>query len=217
MVFMQKKQNPTRGFTHAGFVLMRRQRQCAQLYAQKKAVATNLKNPFYAGDMVHDGKVFHHNYQTIVSRQLFDKVQSVKAGYHKKPFKSGGLGHLYMGMIRCGVCGCSFTPERKRKKSGREYVYYHCTNYFKKHEGKQKNIREEEITTQFTDIVKSIHLPNEIANKLHKTLEESHESKVTYYNEVYSGLEAEYKAIDGYLTKNYDHLLKGRITDDEHD
>jgi hypothetical protein len=176
-----------------------------------------LKNPFYAGDMVHDGKVFPHKYQTIVSRQLFDKVQSVKAGYHKKPFKSGGLGHLYMGVIRCGVCGCSFTPERKRKKSGREYVYYHCTNYFKKHEEKQKNLREEELTRQFTEIVKSIKLPDNVAKKLHKTLDESHKGKIACYNEVYSGLEAEYKAIEGYLAKNYDHLLKGRITDDEHD
>ena len=174
-----------------------------------------LKNPFYAGDMVHNGKVFHHNYQTIISKQLYDKVQSVKAGYHKKPCKFGGLGHLYRGLLRCAKCGHAFTPEKKTKKSGKEYVYYHCTGYSGKHPDKW--LREEELTRQFSEIVKSIALPKEIADKLHKTLDESHRGKVVYYNEVYSGLEAEHKAIEGYLAKNYDHLLKGRITDDEHD
>ena len=186
-----------------------------EIIMSKGMVDCILKNPFYAGDMIHDGKVFPHKYQTIVSRQLFDKVQSVKAGYHKKRFKFRGLPYLYRGILQCAKCGHAFTPEKKTKKSGKEYVYYHCTGYSGKHPDKW--LREEELTRQFSEIVKSITLPKDIANKLHKTLEESHKGKIACYNEVYSGLEGEYKAIEGYLAKNYDHLLKGRITDDEHD
>jgi len=59
------------------------------------------------------------------------------------------------GLVRCGHCNCLYTPEKKKKKSGLEYVYYHCTE----RRGKCKSgwIREEEMTSQFSSIFDSIH------------------------------------------------------------
>lgn len=37
--------------------------------------------------------------------------------------------YIIKGLLRCQKCGCSMTPERKVKKSGKEFVYYSCTNY----------------------------------------------------------------------------------------
>lgn len=92
-----------------------------------------LKNLFYCGTMVYNDTEYPHAYDRIISKELFDKVQEIKAGFHKKRFKYAGLPFLYRGLIRCAECGCSITPEKKTKKSGRTYHYYHCTQYNGKH------------------------------------------------------------------------------------
>ncbi len=57
----------------------------------------------------------------------------------------------FTGVIRCGVCGCLYTAETKRKlikSTGeiREYTYYHCTRKTTKINCNQrKNIREEDL------------------------------------------------------------------------
>ncbi len=173
-----------------------------------------LKTPFYYGEMLFKEKLHPHKYQSIISRQLWDKVQSVKAGFHKKPFKFGGLPYLYRGLLRCAHDGHAFTPEKKRKKSGREYVYYHCTEYSGSH--KTAWIREEDITKQFQDIVSSIHIPSDVVEEISSSLRESHEGKKEYYTEVYEGLQAEYKRYEARLEKMYEHLLDSQISEEEY-
>lgn len=174
-----------------------------------------LKNPFYYGEMLVDGKLYPHKYQSIVSRQLWEKAQSIKAGFHKKPFKFAGLPYLYRGLLRCKHDGHSFTPEKKRKKNGREYVYYHCTEYSGKH--KTAWIREEDITKQFREIISRIQIPEHIAEEISTTLRESHEGKKQYYEDVYEGLQAEHKRYESRLEKMYEHLLDGKLSEDEYD
>lgn len=88
-----------------------------------------LKNPFYYGEMLSKGKLYQHRYKALITKDLFDKVQQTKAGYNKKHFKFAGLPYAYRGLIRCKLCGCMVTPEKAKDR----YVYYHCTNYHKKH------------------------------------------------------------------------------------
>jgi site-specific DNA recombinase len=173
-----------------------------------------LKNPFYYGEMLYNGKIYPHKYQSIISKQLFDKVQSVKAGFHKKPFKYAGLPLLYRGMLRCKVDGFAFSPEIKRKKSGKEYVYYHCTEYDGAHGTAW--LREEELTKQFAEIIRRIAVPRPIVEKISQILKASHEGKVEYHNSVLSGLQAEYKRFQGRLDKMYEHYLDGQLPEEEY-
>lgn len=174
-----------------------------------------LKNPFYVGEMFAREQLWPHKYQTIISKQFFDKVQSIKASYGKKSFKFAGLPYLYRGLLQCAKCGHAFTPEKKTKKSGREYVYYHCTGYSGKHPNKW--LKEEEITRQFAEIVKSISIPDNIMNEIGKTLEQSHKGKVEYREEISKGLQAEYQRFQDRIEKLYDLYADRRITDDDYD
>jgi len=92
-----------------------------------------LENPFYCGDMRTDPKnnpqqTIPHNYKKLISKELFQKVQEVKAGYFKKPYKYADKPYIYRGLITCPTCGYMMTPEVHRT-----HVYYHCTNYGDKH------------------------------------------------------------------------------------
>ncbi|MDD5432508.1 MAG: recombinase family protein [Candidatus Omnitrophica bacterium] len=174
----------------------------------KGTVDSILKNPFYYGEMLHCGKLYPHKYKTIISKELFDKAQEVKAGFNKKSFKFVGLPYLYRGLIKCAKCGCRITPEKKKGK----YVYYHCTQYYGKHSDKW--IREEDLTRQFADLMNKIHLPDDIVESISKTLRESHEDKVNYYNNLNSELQTEYGKYEKRIEKMYEDYLDGRITED---
>jgi Recombinase zinc beta ribbon domain len=93
------------------------------------------------------------NHEPIISRELWDKVQSVldrKCSYRYRVIKHD---LAFSGMIRCGHCGCAVIGEIKKKK----YIYYHCTGQ----RGKcpEKYARQELIEAQFCLAVNKIVLP----------------------------------------------------------
>ena len=170
-----------------------------------------LKNPFYYGEMRFEDKMYPHRYQTIISKQLFDQVQSVKVSFGKQPFKYEGLPYLYRGLIRCGKCGCAYTPEKKTKKSGKEYIYYHCTGYHGKCDTKW--LREEALTEQLAQAVDAISIPDAIAQELVETLKESHQDKVQFHKALLDELQGEYARHEKRIEKMYEDYLDGRITE----
>jgi site-specific DNA recombinase len=121
-----------------------------QIPIVKSKIEYILKNPMYSGFLQKKNSIVPHFYETIVSKQDFDKVQEILNGYNKKPYKYAGLNYTYRGMIQCADCGCTITPEKKKGK----YIYYHCTGY----KGKHGNawVREEDLTEQFAQFFDSI-------------------------------------------------------------
>lgn len=90
----------------------------------KSVVDEILKNPFYCGMIKTKYDLTEHHYKPLVSKSLYQQVQDVSAGYHKKPHKSVTEPFILRGLITCANCGCIATPEIKKKR----YIYYSCTN-----------------------------------------------------------------------------------------
>jgi len=174
-----------------------------------------LKNPFYYGEMRYEGKIWPHRYEPLITKELFDKVQAVKASHHKKRFKYAGLPFLYRGLIRCADCGCMVTPERKIKKSGKVYHYYHCTEYNSKHGAEW--LREEELTQQFASIFKKMQIPPEILKELVKSLKDSHQDKSLYYQSLRTDFQKEIEKYETRIEKMYEDKLDGIITKEFYD
>ncbi|MBL8676697.1 MAG: recombinase family protein, partial [Alphaproteobacteria bacterium] len=181
----------------------------------KSKVDNILKNPFYYGEMRFSGMIAPHKYQTLISKELFDRVQSVKESYNKKPSrKQGKIPILYRGILFCHHCGCTITAEKKRKKSGREYTYYQCTEYHGKHGALR--LREEEITRQFSEYFKQIQIPDNIVEAIRKDLKNSHQGKKEYFSTMRNSLELEYAKLEKRIEQMYDDKLDGCITEDEY-
>ena len=77
-----------------------------------------LKDPFYYGIMNNKGQLNPHGYEPLIAKALFDKCQEVMAGYHKKPFQYAAIPFALRGLITCFDlnCGCTISPELKKKK-----------------------------------------------------------------------------------------------------
>lgn len=113
-----------------------------------------LRNPFYYGEFIYGGKRYKGNYEPIISKQIFDKVQIqlevVPKQWNKQlfPFKK---------ICKCGSCGASVTAEIKYKhlKNNRvhSHIYYHC-NRKKNYKCKEPYITETELIKQLV-----VHLP----------------------------------------------------------
>src|SRR5258708_33991199 len=126
-------------------------------------------------------KLYPHKYTPIITKTLFDQVQQVKTGFNKKRYKFAGLPYIYRGLLRCGHCGLSVTPEKHKG-----LVYYHCTQYNGKHGAEW--LREEDITNQLGSIFKRLQVPECVIEQIVEALRTTHESKIDFRDRQYSKL-----------------------------
>ncbi len=80
-----------------------------------------LRNPFYTGiiKIRRTGAVYQGGHEPLISAQLFDTVQRVRAGKSGK--KVTRHSHTYRGLFKCATCANAMIPERQKG-----YVYYRC-------------------------------------------------------------------------------------------
>lgn len=92
--------------------------------AHKQTIISMLKNPFYCGFMRCYGQLYPHNYEKLVSKELFDKCQDLLLG--RSSHRKRKVEDMYRGMIRCKDCGRMITPDPKTNRYGKKYTYLFC-------------------------------------------------------------------------------------------
>lgn len=105
-------------------------------------------NLFYTGIVENAGVQYQGAHEPMITLEEYDRVQML-LGRKGKP-RPKHHEFAFTGSIRCGVCGCLYTAETKKKllKSGeiREHTYYHCTRKTTKIKCDQKkNIPVEDL------------------------------------------------------------------------
>jgi len=160
-----------------------------------------LKNPFYYGIMRIKHQLYPHKYQPIISKELFDKAQEIRTGYHKKPFKYASKPFILRGMIKCADCGCTITPE-----NAKGHTYYSCTNYHRLHK-KRIYIREEALLTPIYETLKNIQLPDEKIKEITEDLRKSNQAKNHFHKQSLNVLRQEYDQIENRISKMFDLRL----------
>ena len=124
----------------------------------KQTIINMLRNPFYYGYMKIKGKVWPHQYQTLISKETADRCQAVLKG--KQFHRIRKEKHLFQGLVSCSHCGHQVVIDMKRKKSGKVYKYLVCQHC--KHSVSEKIAEESvmEIMNKFSKI------PTEIFNSI---------------------------------------------------
>ena len=131
-------------------------------------MARMLANPFYYGHFRYLGEIHEGKYKGIISKQLFDRVQTVLERCGKPTRKTNDPLPL------CGLvyysCSMMFTAETriKRQKNGNVhvYVYYRCTHKSKAVVCREPHIRAEELDKQLSALLLRYAMPASWADKL---------------------------------------------------
>ena len=109
------------------------------------SVAHILENPVYIGDMVQgksktvehkqhitspeDYIIVHNTHEPIVSRELFERVQRIRAAIREE-YKNKTIDHytenIFKGKIFCPHCGKPLHRVRKKRREKPDIYYLHC-------------------------------------------------------------------------------------------
>jgi site-specific DNA recombinase len=136
-----------------------------------------LRNPFYYGFFefpVGSGKWFKGSHKPLISKELFDKVQTQLYS----PYRHSYLGRqfAFKGIFTCFNCGSGVCGEERHRKLNngrtRKHIYYHCTRA-KNRSCREPYIEERELIRQLLIVTRRISDEKLIINdKLRESMKE---------------------------------------------
>ncbi len=180
---------------------------------KKDQIKFMLSNLFYYGHFKYCGEIYEGKHEPIISKELFDRVQKVLAKRCKVQVPEKQPQAL-CGLLKCGYCGCSITAEVQTKKSGRSYIYYHCTK--KRGQCSGEYIRQEELDTQLSDLLVKFVMPKEWANELQKMTEKDEKEITHSTTSSVQEMRAKIAELDGKIARITDLFVEQDIERDEY-
>ncbi len=147
-----------RDFKKAGLI------SCKGVAFNAASMQRTLENSFYCGIMNVKGTLIPHRYGAIISKQLFDKCQQVREGYHKQPLRYDKLSFTFKRMIKCADCDSyisSYHRCKTNKTDGKKhhYIYLRCAGKANHKQCSCGEIREEVATKAVMETLKAIQVP----------------------------------------------------------
>ena len=168
-----------------------------------------LSNTFYYGVFKYNGELYEAKHEPIITKKLFDSVQSVMANKAKPQKQSKIAEYPFRGLFMCAECGCAITSETQKG-----HHYYRCTK--KRGACSQKYVREEMLTEQINDAIKEVSLHPSWADKMLAKLEEDREQEVQDGTFFAQNLKSEISVSVEKLEKLLDAHLDGIISKEEY-
>ena len=170
-----------------------------------------LKNTLYYGMAQSSkyGPYKAHNCPNLITKELFDKCQEVRIKRSKMPSKPLSRDFIFKGLLKCRNCDCSMSPELKVKPSGKEYVYYSCTN--SKGICKREYVNENELLKPVYKVLDKFSTITENTQKdLIAELRRSTEIEVEFHKNQINRVRDDYEKI-----KDKDNRLLEMYLDDD--
>jgi site-specific DNA recombinase len=127
-------------------------------------------------------------------------------GYHKGKYRKQEI--AFRGLLKCAHDDCTVTAELKKGK----YVYYRGSGY----RGKcpLPRFREQEIAEKLGEILKNIHIPDEVALQIEQSLERDQMQQKNRLASENARLEQRLDAVRRRIDQAYTDKLDGKISED---
>lgn len=165
-----------------------------------------LKNPFYIGLFHWEDKIYKGTHPSLVSAELFERVQAVFRGYNKP--KYGKHDFAFRGLLHCAYDNCLVTAELKKSR----YIYYRWTGS----RGKcpLPYFREEELGGRLGEILKDIHIPDAILTQLKRSLLSDKGEQDKQRKQQRERLQQRLEVVRHRVEQAYVDKLDGKITEE---
>lgn len=182
----------------------------------RQALYKIFTNVRYAGKILDPvtGNLLDGVYQPMVSIDEYNLTQQL-LGRRGKPRISEKKNFIYKGIAICGECGCSVTAEEHTKKSGRKYVYYHCTHKKKDYKCKQQSIEEKELTRQLEEIFSGLTIRKEFKEWGLEVIREMNDEVSNNRESLLASQTKALRDIEIKLNKMLNCLANGTITEEQ--
>src|ERR1700693_1243568 len=165
-----------------------------------------VKNPFYVVFFVLEGKSYTGTHTPLVSVNEFEQVRNVFRGRNKPKYRKHEF--AFRGLLTCAYDHCLVTAEIKKSK----YIYYRCTQS----RGKcaLPYFREEELGDRLGQILKDIHIPDEVFANLQTSLLTDKTGQEAAYNQQKERLQERVALLRRRIEQIYLDKLDGRISEE---
>ena len=171
-----------------------------------------LTHQLYIGIMKWKDEVYEGKYQSIVSKDLFDKVQEILKRRGKPRKKKQMHNFPFCGLFRC-PCGAAITAQWA-KGNGGLYRYYRCTRKFGP--CKEKYIQEKELVNQICQKLKKIILPAKWEKEMLEYLEKEEKKEVQSGENFIQKINQKLAEIQNKLDKLLEGYLDGLIDEEDY-
>ena len=173
-----------------------------------KSIIENILNePFYYGAMKWKDVLYvEAKHEPIITKELFDKAQSVRNGNLAPAYSKHN--YQFKKMMKCGECNGTITAEIQKST-----VYYHCSHY---NNCTQKPYTpEKKIEDQLLGVFKFFEniTPLE-AEAIKAKIKENHAQEIEYKESTLKTLNARYIQLQSRLDILYNDRLDQKITTD---
>jgi site-specific DNA recombinase len=115
--------------------------------------------------------------------------------------------HPCMGLLKCGLCGCTMTAERKKGK----YVYYRCTGF----KGACGNvyIREEKLAVLLGDVIKPLQITPDVAADIATAIRQSEGDAQALRATALQHVENRRRTVVSKIDRGYEDFVSDRISE----
>jgi len=188
------------------------------------------ENPFYYGEFESHGQLWKGNYEPMVSRELWDRVQARRAENKTHSRPSTKKWFLFRPFCKCGFCGKSITAYEQSGRYGRgHYVYYECTSgrkvkdplWYQKKFGTSDCIQprwtEDKIAEAIDKELGKLYVDDTVIEEFRERLKRTNVKEEALEKRELNRLEAEKKRKEKHLMISYKDRLDGRITAEQYD
>jgi len=172
-----------------------------------------LNDEFYYGIAYSKkyGLRYPHRYKPLITKELFEKCRDIRTGRKKKPSQMTAKPFIFRGLITCKNCGCLMSPELKKGR----FIYYSCTNA--KGNCKKVYVPEKELLEPVYKVLEDLQLSDKHIQEITEGLRALEQDEGVFHKSQMKALKAEYDTIEDRISKSYDNLCDGRITNDMYD
>jgi DNA invertase Pin-like site-specific DNA recombinase len=173
---------------------------------QKGYLHKLLKNPFYSGFFEWMGERYKGTHALIVRPDLFNQVQAVLQGHNRPRYQK----HIFpfRGLLTCAFDDCMLTAEIKKQK----YTYYRCTG--SKGKCDLPYVREEELGERLGQILKDIHIPDDVLQQLESSLAQDEKNTQAEKKSQQETLQKRLTAVRSRIDHAYTDKLDGKISEE---
>lgn len=170
----------------------------------------------------HEGEL-KGKHKAMITLEEFDIAQKI-LGRHGCPRQTAQRNLNFMGLLKCGECGCAVTGEAKTKEIQslgitRMYTYYHCSHKRKDYQCKQKSITEHELEEQFEREIDKYTILPEFLDLALRLLRRAHHDEVLTRTQIHKSRQEAYKQaqarLDNLLDRQFAADHESRLDEDD--